>query len=366
MKKVLIVDDEEDMVWTLKRNLKDETLAIDVVTASSGDEALAILRDTPVDLIVTDIKMPGMSGLDLLVEVKKSYPRTKMIVMTAYPSPEFKRDAAYRGSLHFIEKPFDINDLREVVRQALGEDKGFRGTVSDIELTDIIQINCISRSTVALRVKTVDREGIIFFDGGRIVHAICDGHEGEEALYEILAFEGGTLESIKIAEAPKVTIDKGFEALLMEGIRRVDEARLKRDEERKASGTTQSETAKEERMAELRDLLEVFNRLPGVNAVCLVGRDGFLLDSIAKTGFDPDMIGAIAASGFGSSESMGRELDKGALTMTMIEYEKGPVMFSPVGGEAFLVIIADKGANLGMIRLKLKNHTKDIAALAAI
>jgi predicted regulator of Ras-like GTPase activity (Roadblock/LC7/MglB family) len=52
--------------------------------------------------------------------------------------------------------------------------------------------------------------------------------------------------------------------------------------------------------------------------------------------------------------------------MTMVEYENGPVMFSPVGNEAFLVIIADRDANLGMIRLKIKKHSKDIEQKAGI
>ncbi|MCA1764902.1 MAG: roadblock/LC7 domain-containing protein [Desulfobulbaceae bacterium] len=98
----------------------------------------------------------------------------------------------------------------------------------------------------------------------------------------------------------------------------------------------------------------------------MVGRDGFLLDSIAIAGIDTEMIGAIASSGFGASESMGTQLGKGALNMSMIEYNDGPVMLSPVGADAFLVVVAEKDANLGMIRLKIKKHTSQIVESAAI
>lgn len=125
-------------------------------------------------------------------------------------------------------------------------------------------------------------------------------------------------------------------------------------------------TAKEEVMASAKDILTEFSKLQGVDAVCLVGRDGFLLDNIARTGIDTEMIGAIASSGFGASESMGRQLGKGAMSISMIEFEKGPVMFSPVGEDAFLVIIAEKDSNLGMIRLKLKKHSLELATAAAI
>jgi len=125
---------------------------------------------------------------------------------------------------------------------------------------------------------------------------------------------------------------------------------------------------KEDDMAKkkLADLLTEFTNISGVSTVCLVGRDGFVLDSVARSGVEPEMIGAIASSGFGTSESMGNQLEKGGLSMTMIEYEEGPVMLSPVGQEAFLVVVADKDSNLGMIRLKLKKHSPEIELAAAI
>ncbi|NTW60602.1 MAG: dynein regulation protein LC7, partial [Nitrospirae bacterium] len=64
--------------------------------------------------------------------------------------------------------------------------------------------------------------------------------------------------------------------------------------------------------------------------------------------------------------SMGRQLDKGLMQISMIEFEQGPVMLSPIGEDAFLVIVADKDANLGMIRLKLKKHSGELALAAAI
>jgi CheY-like chemotaxis protein len=119
MKKVLIVDDEEDMIWSLQKNLPNNKLQVETLTASSGEEALETLTHTPVDLIVTDIKMPGMSGLDLLSEVNSRYPDLGVIVMTAYSSHECQTEAIRRGGLSYIEKPFDINEMRKVISLAL-------------------------------------------------------------------------------------------------------------------------------------------------------------------------------------------------------------------------------------------------------
>ncbi len=118
-------------------------------------------------------------------------------------------------------------------------------------------------------------------------------------------------------------------------------------------------------MATTKEILDDLAKLQSIEAVCLVARDGFLLESIGRSGIDKEMIGAIASSGFGASDSMGRQLDKGMMQICMIEFDKGPVLLSPVGEDAFLVIVADKEANLGMIRLKLKKHSSELATAAA-
>ncbi|MDF1577578.1 MAG: response regulator [Desulfobulbales bacterium] len=374
LKKVLIVDDEEDILWSLQNNLCNNALKVDILVASSGEQALEVLNEAKqVDLVITDIKMPGISGLDLLIEIKNRYPYTSVIIMTAFPSNEFKREAILKGSLHFLEKPFDINELREMVTLALKEDNMFKGTVAGVGLTDVIQIKALSGVNSALRVKEGEHQGIIYFEKGRVIHAICDDLEGDEAFYQIMEFNGGLLDSVNVTNMPDHTIEIPVEALLMEGVRRMDEKNAARAIAEAVSGNEdktvegrEDNAKKEDDMADLKDVLTEFTNIPGVNTACLVGRDGFLLDSIAIAGIDTEMIGAIASSGFGASESMGNQLGKGALHMSMIEYNDGPVMLSPVGADAFLVVVAEKDANLGMIRLKIKKHTSAIVESAAI
>ena len=391
MKKILIVDDEEDMIWSLQQNINNELLQVEIFTAPSGEDALPILNGNHIDLVLSDIRMPGMSGLDLLLEIKNRFPYTQVVIMTAFPSNEFKKEALLRGSLHFIEKPFDIKELRDLIRHALREENVFRGTVAGVGLSDVIQINCLSRSTSVLRVKEGDHLGIIYFQEGQVVHAICGDLEGEEAFYRILEFRGGRLDSTAFTDLPTITIDAPVEALLIEAARRMDEAGFAGvddvdlepagDGGETPAGAAQATSgsgsagdggvgektaAREDDMSSLKEVLAELTNVPGVNTACLVGRDGFLLDSIAISGIDTEMIGAIASSGFGASESMGNQLGKGHMSMSMIEYDNGPVMLSPVGDDAFLVIVAEKEANLGMIRLKIKKHTHEIAETAAI
>lgn len=223
VKKILVVDDEADILWSLKEFLVNKELQAQVFTAASGEEALEKLARERIDLVITDIKMPGMSGLDLLVEIKNRFPYISVIVMTAFPSSEFKREALLKGGMYFIEKPFDIKNLREKVMEALQETGQFKGMLTGISLSDVIQIKCMSGVTAALRVTEGERQGIIFFQNGEIIHALCDELDGEKAFYEIISFAHGHLDTVNIADLPERTIFKPYVAMLMEGSRRQDE-----------------------------------------------------------------------------------------------------------------------------------------------
>lgn len=409
MKKVLVVDDEKDMLWMLQRNLNKGMQDVEILAAKSGEEALAVLSDKKVNLVITDINMPGISGLDLLVEIKNKFPNTGVIIMTAYPSNAYENQAMMSGSLRFIEKPFDIKDMRAMVEEILQPEERFQGTVQGVDLIDIVQFNGLSRATAALKVTTGDLEGMIFFKEGTVVHAMCGDITGEDAFFTILGFNGGSLQNINGVQPPIVSIEKSIEALLFKAALQSDENSAEDDfitdqlaeteelvaqrlEERFATHTDEvtfesvtqepEETAEalenidttEEtttfiedfEMTEIQDILAEFTNIEGVHTACLVGRDGFLLDSLARAGLDSEMIGAIASSGLGSAESMGTQLGQGELKMTMFEFENGPVIFAPVGKDAFLVIVADQDTNLGWIRMSIKKNSAKIQKTASL
>lgn len=107
---ILVVDDEVDMRHLLKRSLEPE-LACRVDTAGSGEQALKSIADTPYDLVLADIKMPGMSGIDLLRIVRRDYPDITMVMMTAYGDIDTAVNAIKDGAYDFITKPFDHDTL---------------------------------------------------------------------------------------------------------------------------------------------------------------------------------------------------------------------------------------------------------------
>lgn len=396
MKKVLIVDDEEDMLWMLQRNLDNGIPNIETFAAQSGNEALDILKETDIDLVITDINMPGMSGLELLTEVNNRWKNTKVIIMTAYPSNAFANKAKKEGAVKFVEKPFDINDMRTIVENALEGDVVSQHSRGGIALVDIIHFNGLAKSTSALKISTPDQKGMIYFREGKVVHASFGEESGDAAFFKILEVEGAELQNLSGIEPPTVSMGKSVESLMLEAAVMKDEEEVKRTSgmnalssrtEQKSpfssshhnqapagqvieNGTTTNpeelETTEDDDMTEIQKILAEFTNIDGVHTACLVGRDGFLLDSLARTGIDAEMIGAIASSGFGSAETMGNQLGQGELSMTMLEYTEGPVLFAPVGEEAFLVIVADKDTNLGWIRIAIKKNAAKIEKVASI
>ena len=108
LKKVLIVDDEETLTWGMAKSLSKDKDKYEVLIANNGREAINLLNENEIDLVISDIRMPDINGLDLLVNIKKEHPQTKVIIMTAYGSSDVQKEANRRGSLYYIEKPFEI------------------------------------------------------------------------------------------------------------------------------------------------------------------------------------------------------------------------------------------------------------------
>ena len=116
----------------------------------------------------------------------------------------------------------------------------------------------------------------------------------------------------------------------------------------------------------MKNVLKKFSKIIGVRAVCLAGRDGFMVDSIVSSDEDAESISAIASDGFRIAQTMGNQLKMGNLNVSIIEYNEGPLVLARVGGDTFLVIVAKKGSNLGMIRLAILKHQIRLATMTDV
>ncbi|RKN85724.1 response regulator [Paenibacillus ginsengarvi] len=116
-KKVLIVDDQNGIRVLLVEVFSNE--GYDTFQASNGKMALEIVRKEPPDLVLLDMKIPGMDGLDILKHIKQIDTSIKVIMMTAYGELDMIKEATDLGALTHFTKPFDIDDLRQAVNSQL-------------------------------------------------------------------------------------------------------------------------------------------------------------------------------------------------------------------------------------------------------
>lgn len=114
--KVLVVDDEEDFVETIVKRLKDRGL--DAAGGLSGREALDFLDSNDHDVIILDVKMPGMDGIEALREIKKKRPTVEVIMLTGHGSVESGIQGLQLGAYNYIMKPVPLNDLLQQMAQA--------------------------------------------------------------------------------------------------------------------------------------------------------------------------------------------------------------------------------------------------------
>ena len=118
LKKVLIVDDEETLTWSMAKSLAKDKDKYEVMIANNGREALQLLKINKVDLVISDIRMPICTGLQILEALRKAQWTVPVILMTAFGDEATRKTAADLGAVIF-DKPFSLGDLRTAVLNLL-------------------------------------------------------------------------------------------------------------------------------------------------------------------------------------------------------------------------------------------------------
>ncbi len=113
---VLLVDDEADFLSVVARRL--ERRAMRIYSAGSGEEALAVLEEHPVDAVVLDVKMPGMDGIETLRRIKAAHPDVEVIMLTGHADLEVAISGMALGAFDYLLKPADIDELMFKLRDA--------------------------------------------------------------------------------------------------------------------------------------------------------------------------------------------------------------------------------------------------------
>jgi hypothetical protein len=238
------------------------------------------------------------------------------------------------------------------------------GNLTDIHAADLIQLNCQSGARARLNVQRADAEIILYFDGGEVVHAQAGGVQGAEAVYELLTWETGTFAVEPNVESPARSIGIPWSALIMEGMKRLDERQQER-KERTESMTTRQEV---EEMAETKsrgELLEealrnIVEHSTDIQGVAVISMDGLIISAVLPSKMEQMRVGAVAAGILSLSGRSVGQLGRGDLQQTLVQGTDGNVIITHAGKNAALVALTGSNINLGMAFLETQEGVQTV------
>ena len=197
-------------------------------SAPTADRALAVLQEVPIDLVVLDIGMPMLDGLQLLAIIRRRYPAIKLAVMTGSATEARRADALAGGAELFIEKPYTPDGIKVVFNMlndllSFRHREGFTGALRQVNLQELIQMECIGRHSSILEIRNHQLRGQIYIETGSITHAVAGPLVGEKAFNQLLTMTGGEFQLKPFQPPVQRTVHGGWEFLLLEAARRSDE-----------------------------------------------------------------------------------------------------------------------------------------------
>lgn len=228
-RKILLVDDDPEFLEIYRELLANLPSHPEVQTAVSGARAIAALEAEPFDLLITDLKMPRMDGLQLLSIIRRKLPDLRTVVLTSVVDEQFRARVYSLGVDIFWQKPNterEVGMFRDCIQSLLEreEQAGFRGVHSK-SLVDIIQLECLSQSSSVLRITNGPLIGKIWINQGELYDAEAGNLRANEAFQHILSWKTGTFEVLPAEPDHPQAITVSYNALLLESAQAIDEAR---------------------------------------------------------------------------------------------------------------------------------------------
>lgn len=223
MDTILIVDDSSMLINYLESSLTKYEDRFNFIFAKDGMDAIELIKDNEISLIVTDLQMPRIDGLGLLAYVHKFHPSIPCIVMSAHGTPAIIENLQ-SDILQFIEKPFTADALADIITNAL-KSESTEGTITGISIGNFLQMIELEQKTCLCEVSSPgDPKGFFYFNSGELHHAVYGELKGEEAAMKMVHIENPTISFKPVPKRPiprKIT--RELTGLLLEAMKRKDE-----------------------------------------------------------------------------------------------------------------------------------------------
>lgn len=256
---ILIVDDEKKIVELLKETISKMSKDYKVLEAYNGKEALAVINKEKIDLVLLDIKMPVMSGVQVLTELHNKKMWLPIVVLTAYNVSDIEVKFQEFGIVDYLSKPLDMVMLKSTIEQVL-KNREQKDSITGMSLAAILQVLEMEQRTGVITIRMEDKSGRIFFREGRVVDIEAGGLSVEEALGYLLDTTKDDKEiSIEYLNHRRTErINKSLTEILLEASRILDEDRKDETDVKKDDEISEEEAAKirKEKFGKLVELLK--------------------------------------------------------------------------------------------------------------
>ena len=156
---ILLVDDEEALLDSIKRRL--QIRAFNVIAVNRGEKALEVVHQYPIDVAILDLKMPGMSGKDVLVNLKRDYPWLEIVILTGHGSFDPENETVYGQAYTYLAKPCDLETLLHVLVEAYKKTVMNKNKIAMKEMESILKAPTMkSAREVLKKLKELDKQSV--------------------------------------------------------------------------------------------------------------------------------------------------------------------------------------------------------------
>jgi len=210
-KTLLVVEDDRATLSLYRAGLKGLP-GFKILMAENGGQAMELLRQEPVHVLVTDLNMPVMDGFNLIAKCSRLYPQIPIIVMTGLDASQHLNTPLQLGAIRILTKPPRLTILMDAIKAAAALEPS--GLIRGIGLNSILQLLNWERKSCTLTVNSEAGMGLMYLKGGEVVHAAFRATEGLPAAYEILTWDRPDIEFVETCRV-EPTIDLALTELLM-------------------------------------------------------------------------------------------------------------------------------------------------------
>ena len=401
---ILIVDDEASLLSNIAGFLTSYPGEFDVVTAASGEAALDILAgDAEFDTLLTDVRMPGIDGIELVRRVLDLKPEMALVVMTAFGSTELRGSAIREGAIRYLEKPLDLDQLRDVLLSVGPADHRRSTEIGGLNVCEVTEFVATAGETKVLQFSVDDRCGTLVFVGGDLLHCATDVHRGSDAFFEMALWgDGAFIEvfggdpmrfQLNVSQSIAKLLDEAerfrseifsedlaasessdaanADGLVSDILRRQPRSTTTTGSD--SSGPGRSTPVREENVMAVKDHLNDFQTIEGFRGAAVFTAQGEMIEGLAQGKVDIKTIGMFANNALLNAQKATDQMGVGRGNLMQIRAPQAVVLMRCLNeatdfaatkeGKAHfhVVVVMDPEGNTGMASMMLDKAVGHIA-----